>query len=58
MTLGKATPDVTAAATGCTRPDRGRVSVLYDDQDEQADVEFVDEDLIGAPLAWRWGTTG
>lgn len=59
MTLGKALPEVSAAAeriyaglvsAGCT--------VLYDDRDERAGVKFNDADLIGAPLRVAVGDRG
>ncbi len=52
MTVGKATPEVTAAAEQLYRglQDAG-LSVLYDDRDERAGVKFNDADLIGLP--WR-----
>ena len=59
MTLGKATPEVTAAAERLyAELARAGVSVLYDDRDERAGVKFNDADLIGAPLRVAVGDRG
>ena len=59
MTLGKATPEVTAAAERLYADLTGaEVSVLYDDRDERAGVKFNDADLIGAPLRVAVGDRG
>jgi prolyl-tRNA synthetase len=59
MTLGKAAPEVAAAAdrlyAGLTE---AGISVLYDDRDERAGVKFNDADLIGAPLRAAVGDRG
>ena len=59
MTLGKATPEVTAAAERLYTDLTGAgVGVLYDDRDERAGVKFNDADLIGAPLRVAVGDRG
>ena len=59
MTLGKATPEVTAAAERLyAELGRTGVGVLYDDRDERAGVKFNDADLIGAPLRVAVGDRG
>jgi len=59
MTLGKATPEVTAAADRLYADLTGAgVGVLYDDRDERAGVKFNDADLIGAPLRVAVGDRG
>jgi prolyl-tRNA synthetase len=59
MTLGKATPEVTAAAERLYADLTGAgVGVLYDDRDERAGVKFNDADLIGAPLRVAVGDRG
>ncbi len=59
MTLGKATPEVTAAADRLYAGLTGAgVGVLYDDRDERAGVKFNDADLIGAPLRVAVGDRG
>jgi len=59
MTLGKATPEVTATAERLyAELARAGVSVLYDDRDERAGVKFNDADLIGAPLRVAVGDRG
>ena len=59
LTLGKATPEVLAAAervyAGLAQ---AGVDVLYDDRDERAGVKFNDADLIGAPLRVAVGDRG
>ena len=59
LTLGKATPEVIAAAeqvyAGLAQ---AGVNVLYDDRDERAGVKFNDADLIGAPLRVAVGDRG
>ncbi len=52
MTVGKATPEVTAATEQLYQElEASSVAVLYDDRDERAGVKFNDADLIGIP--WR-----
>jgi prolyl-tRNA synthetase len=59
MTLGKATPEVTAAAERLYADLTGAgIGVLYDDRDERAGVKFNDADLIGAPLRVAVGDRG
>jgi prolyl-tRNA synthetase len=59
MTLGKATPEVTAAAERLYADLTGDgIGVLYDDRDERAGVKFNDADLIGAPLRVAVGDRG
>jgi prolyl-tRNA synthetase len=59
MTLGKATPEVTAAAERLYANLTGDgIGVLYDDRDERAGVKFNDADLIGAPLRVAVGDRG
>ena len=59
MTLGKATPEVTAAADRLYADLTGAgIGVLYDDRDERAGVKFNDADLIGAPLRVAVGDRG
>jgi prolyl-tRNA synthetase len=59
MTLGKATPEVSAAADRLYAELTGAgVGVLYDDRDERAGVKFNDADLIGAPLRVAVGDRG
>ena len=59
MTLGKATPEVTAAADRLYADLTGAgIGVLYDDRDERAGVKFNDADLIGAPLRVALGDRG
>jgi prolyl-tRNA synthetase len=59
MTLGKATPEVTAAAERLYAGLTGSgIGVLYDDRDERAGVKFNDADLIGAPLRVAVGDRG
>jgi prolyl-tRNA synthetase len=59
MTLGKATPEVAAAADRLYAGLTGAgVGVLYDDRDERAGVKFNDADLIGAPLRVAVGDRG
>lgn len=59
MTLGKATPEVTAAADRLYADLTGAgVGVLYDDRDERAGVKFNDADLIGAPVRVAVGDRG
>ncbi len=59
MTLGKATPEVTATAERLYGELAGAgIEVLYDDRDERAGVKFNDADLIGAPLRVAVGDRG
>ena len=59
MTLGKATPEVTAAAERLYADlTAAGIGVLYDDRDERAGVKFNDADLIGAPLRLAVGERG
>jgi prolyl-tRNA synthetase len=59
MTLGRATPEVTAAADRLYAALTGAgIGVLYDDRDERAGVKFNDADLIGAPLRVAVGDRG
>jgi len=59
MTLGKATPEVAAAAERLyAELRRSGIDVLYDDRDERAGVKFNDADLIGAPLRVAIGDRG
>jgi prolyl-tRNA synthetase len=52
MTVGKATPEVGAAAERIYAELTGAgLDVLFDDRDERAGVKFNDADLLGAP--WR-----
>jgi prolyl-tRNA synthetase len=59
MTLGKATPEVIAAAERLyAELCQTGIAVLYDDRDERAGVKFNDADLIGAPLRVAVGDRG
>jgi prolyl-tRNA synthetase len=59
MTLGKATPEVTATAERLYAELRQTgIAVLYDDRDERAGVKFNDADLLGAPLRVAVGERG
>lgn len=59
MTLGKATPEVTATAERLYAAlNQAGIAVLYDDRDERAGVKFNDADLIGAPLRVAVGDRG